>query len=432
MSAVAYTDIPDTQRQHIKDSVASIKEYMTPTYDSFKKSTRTVVGGQRGYQIPFFPHYYTGNSYLTPDSTGNSFNQSVPPTSLSMWVGLAYMGKVMQTQGMLLNDLSQKQSIINEARLRELALEDFWKHINYYSIGSGTGVLAVVAAGTTATSLVGRTTVSGANTSGETKGVHRLRYNNVYDVVDGTTGVVNGTFTPSADGTNASTVAGTSTGTITGAGNLVVEHGAYNKVMRGLAYLISNVARTFQGVDTTSYVDFNSSTVDLANAAITSAALNTLKTKVQVRKNDPNQKFKQIGHLPQGLYNILSIQGFGARQYQAADGQNTTSYGYPNTYVDGDTVWIMDADMDEDRVYLRNADDYFTFEARPFGIVNEDGLTKRQAPGINDVGAWEYFEQDLLICNLGFDGDATGGNYGSGFIQRAAITSSVTQVNSAS
>jgi hypothetical protein len=207
-------------------------------------------------------------------------------------------------------------------------------------------------------------------------------------------------------------------------GYLVVEHGAYNKVPRGLAYLIANVARTFQGVDTTSLVDFNSSTVDLSGSAVTSATMNTLKTKVQIRKNIQDQKFKQIGHLPQGLYNTLAIQGFGARQYQAADGQNTTSYGYPNTYVDGDTVWIMDADMDEDKIYLRNADDYFLFEARPFGIVNEDGLTKRQAPGVNDVGAWEYFEQDLWVYNLGFDGDATGGNYGSAFIQRAAITNS--------
>lgn len=427
MSAVAYTDIPDTQRQHIKDSVSSLKEYMTPTLTSFKKSMRKVVGGERGYQIPFFPNYYTGNSYLAPTSSGNSFAQSVPPTSLSMWVGLAYQGKVLQTQGMLLNDLSQKQSIINEARLRELAIEDFMKHQNYYSIGSGTGVLAVTTSNTGGT-FTGTTTVSGANVSGQTKGAHRLRANNIYDVVDPATGTVMGTMTPTANGTGSATVACTTTGSVNTAGYLVVEQGAYNNVPRGLAYLIANVARTFQGVDTTNYYELNAPTVDLANAALTSAAFNTLKTKVQIRKNVEDQKFKQIGHLPQGLYNTLSIQGFGARQYQAADGQNTTSYGYPNTYVDGDTVWVMDADMDEDKIYLRNADDYFMFEARPFGIVNEDGLTKRQPLGNNNVGAWEYFEQNLWVWNTGFDGNSTGGNYGGGFIQRAAITSGTTQV----
>jgi hypothetical protein len=420
MSAVDYTDVIDTRKQHLKDTAKSIKEAMTPTLTSYKTSSRTVQGDQGGYQIPFFRDYYSGNGALSPDSTGNSFRQSTPPQTLSMWVGLAYMSKVLQIQGMLMNDLSSKQSIINEARLRELGIEDFMKHQNYYAIGTGTGVLAVTVTNTGGT-FTGRTTVSGANAWGETKGAHRLRRNVTYDVIDPSNGTVMGTMTPTANGTGSATVTCTTTGSVNTAGYLVVEQGAYNRVPKGTGALISGVARMFQGVDTTNIYEFNSSSVDLNGSAVTSATVNTLKTKVQIRKNDPNTKFKQIGHLPQGLYNTLAIQGFGARQYQAADGQATTSYGYPGTYVDGDTVWIKDADFDEDKIALRNADDFFMFEARPFGLVNEDGLTKRQPPGYNDVGAWEYFEQYLWVYNLGFDGDATGGNYGSAYIQRAAI-----------
>ncbi len=91
---------------------------------------------------------------------------------------------------------------------------------------------------------------------------------------------------------------------------------------------------------------------------------------------------------------------------------------------------LTDADMDEDRFYLRRASDYFCFELKSLGAENRDGLDKRQAPGDNSVGAAAYFSQIDWFYNLGFDGNGSGGNNASAFIQRAAIT--VSQVNAAS
>ncbi len=91
---------------------------------------------------------------------------------------------------------------------------------------------------------------------------------------------------------------------------------------------------------------------------------------------------------------------------------------------------VIDPDFDEDRVMMRRASDYFTFELKEFGSVNRDGLSLRQAPGANDVGANAWFEQVRKYYNLGFDagdGQKADGNYASAFIYRAAVVNS--QVN---
>lgn len=426
MAEVTYTDLPDTQRQQIKDAVKTIKEYKCPTLDSFQNSTRTVTGGQQGYQIPFFVTDYSQNSYLSPGANGNSFAQPVAPQSESMFVGLAYPGKAMYTDGIFLDTMDTKASLIKESQLRTLAIENYMKHMNYYAIGdnNGYGILAVT---TSNTGGVFTGTTAATTSAGRTKGAHRLLKNTTYDVVDSSSLLVTGTMTPTQDGIYSATVACTTTGTVNTAGAFVVEQGAFNKVPRGLAYLINNGNRVFQGLDTTNYVEFNSSQVDLNGSALTSATINTLKTKVQIRMNTETKEFSRIGYLPPGQYTTLANQGFSARQYQAADGQATTSYGYPEKYVDGDIMWILDADMDEDRVYLRRASDFFKFSLVPFGPLDRDGLTMRQAPGDNSVGADAWFSQVREYYNFGFDGEGGNGNGASALIIRAQVNSS--QVN---
>lgn len=429
MAEVTYTDIPDTQAQQIKPTVAQVREYNIPTYDSFDKSTRTRTGGQQGFQMAFFVTDYGQNSYLAPGANNNSFMQPVAPTSQSMFVGLAYPGKALLTDGILLDTMDTKASLISELQLRDLALENYMKHLNYYAIGDnyGYGILAVTTSNTGGT-FTG--TTAAQLTSGQTKGAHRLCQGVTYDVVDESSLAVVGTMTPTVNGTNSATVTCTTTGSVNNAGAYVVEQGAFNKVPRGLNYLINNNDRIFQGLDTTNYVEFNSSVVDLNGSALTSATINTLKTKVQIRMNTEKKEFNRICHTTPGQYNVLAIQGYGARQYQAAEGQATTSYGYPEKYIDGDTLWVLDADMDEDRVMCRRRSDYFCFELTPMGPVDRDGLTVRQSPGANNVGADSWYSQYRRYYNFGFDageGQKADGNYSSAFIQRAQVTSGTSQ-----
>lgn len=430
MAEVTYANLPDTQAQQIKQEVATIREYMTPTYDSFDQSTRTRKGGQQGFQVPFFTTDYGQNSYLSPGASGNSFTDPVAPESASMWVGLAYPGKAMYTDGIFMDTMDTEASLINYAQTRRLAIENYMKHLNYYAIGDnfGYGILAVTTSNTGGT-FTGTTAAS--TVAGYTKGAHRLCKGVTYDVVDESSFAVVGTMTPTQNGTNSATVTCTTTGSVNNSGAFVVEQGAFNKVPRGLAYLINNADRVFQGLDTTNYVEFNSSQVDLNGSALTSATINTLKTKVQIRMNSATKDFNRICHLAPGQYNTLAIQGFGARQYQAAEGQATTSYGYPEKYIDGDCLFVVDADMDEDRVYCRRRSDYFVFELTPMGTVNRDGLKLRQSAGNANVGADAWFEQIRRYFNFGFDagdGNKSEGNYASALIIRAAVTAATTQV----
>lgn len=436
MAEVTYQDIPDTQAQQIKQTVAQVREYNIPTYDSFDKSTRTRTGGQQGFQMAFFVTDYGQNSYLAPGANNNSFMQPVAPTSQSMFVGLAYPGKALLTDGILLDTMDTKASLISELQLRDLALENYMKHLNYYAIGDnyGYGILAVTTSNTGGT-FTG--TTAAQTTSGQTKGAHRLCQGVTYDVVDESTLTVVGTMTPTANGTNSATVPCTTTGSVNNAGAYVVEQGAFNKVPRGLNYLINNSDRIFQGLDTTNYVEFNSSVVDLNGSALTSATINTLKTKVQIRMNTERQEFNRICHITPGQYNVLAIQGFGARQYQAAEGQATTSYGYPDRYVEtgGDVMFVLDADIDEDRVFMRRRSDYFIFELTPMGMVDRDGLTVRQSPGANNVGADSWYSQYRRYYNCAFDageGQKADGNYASAYIMRSQVTSGTSQVTAAS
>ncbi len=310
MAEVMYTDLPDTQKQHIAETVKQIREHTTLTLDSFTKSARTIAGGQQGYQIPFYVTDYGQNSYLSPGATGNSFQQPIAPISKSMWVGLAYQGKAMYTDGIFSYTMDKKESLISESDLREQAIENFMKHQNYYAIGDnyGYGILAVTTSNTGGT-FTG--TTAAALTAGATKGAQRLCQGVTYDVVDESSFAVVGTMTPTMNGTNSATVTCTTTGSVNNSGAFVVEQGAFNKVPRGLAYLINNNDRVFQGLDTTNYQEFNSSVVDLNGSALTSASINTLKTKVQIRQGlTGKETFGRIGHLPPGLYNTLAIQGY--------------------------------------------------------------------------------------------------------------------------
>lgn len=433
MAEAQYTDMPDSQKQQIKDRVVPIQEYMTPTANSYKNSTRTVTGGMQGFQIALWLSQYGQNSYLKPGPTGNSFVQPIPPQSGSMYVGLAYPGKVIYTDGIFSDTMDTRASMINDSQLRQLAIENYFKHMNYYAVGDdfGYGILAVVSS---VTGGVFTGTTAAQLTSGYTKGAHRLLKGVTYDVVDETSFAVVGTITPTANGTNSATVTVTTTGSPNNAGAFVVEQGAFYAVPRGTNYLINNKDRIFQGIDTTDYVELNSSAIDLNGSAITSATLNTLKAKVNIRTNDGSGKKlgARIGHTTPGQYNTLAIQGYGARQYQSSEGQSDTSYGEPYKYEElgGDIMWYVDADYDEDRLMLRRSSDYFKFSLKAFGTVDKDGLTLRQAPGDNSVGAYAWYEQVREFYNFGFDGDGDNGNYASAFVQRAQTVN--TQVNAAS
>ena len=436
MPATTYRDTPDIYKQNIKETVKQVKENRTYTMDSFKKSKR-VIGGQNGYQIPFFVTRYSGHTAWSPRGadgavTNLSFRPGVPEKTASMWVGQAYGETTVEVDLPEWNDMQKRQVFDTYARRKMRKIASYQKHRNYYAIGDGTGALAYVTSYNAGTLTC---TTAAATTPGRTKGAVRLELGVLYDVFT-TAGVWQDSFTVTAVGKTSCTVVLTGEGANVdpAVGNLVVERGHYNNVPRGLGYLISDEQRDFQGLSTTSYPDFINSVVDLNGSAVTPTTMHTLVGQVEIRGNDKDMRAGLVAHSTPGLYRTLAAFGYGSagagRTYNAEKGEADTTYGLPTDFVQKGIRWVLDADMDEDRIYLRRPQDFFEFNGMEFQTVkpgSSDGM--RMQVGSNNVGSGAFYENIAEQYNFGYDGDATQDAPNcSAYIKRAALVSGTTQV----
>lgn len=436
MPATTYRDTPDIYKQNIKETVKEVKENRTYTMDSFKKSKR-VMGGQNGYQVPFYVTRYSGHTAWQPRGvdgsvTNLSFRGGVPEKTASMWIGQAYGETTVEIDLPEWNDMQKRQTMDTYARRKARKIGSYMKHRNYYAIGDGSGALAYV------TSYVGGTLtcVTAATTSpGRTKGAMRLELGVLYDVFT-SAGVWQDSFTVLATGKAACTVALTGEGANVdpAVGDVVVERGHYNNVPYGLGYLISDAQRDFQGLSTTTYPDFINSVVDLNGGALTPTTINTLQGMVEIRGNDEEMRVGLVGHTTPGLYRTLGAFGYGAagagRVYNAEKGLADKTYELPTDFVAKGIRWVLDVDMDEDRVYLRRPQDFFEFCGMEFQTVkvgSPDGM--RMQVGSNNVGSGAFYENIAEQYNFGYDGDSTQDAPNcSAFVKRAAVVSGTSQV----
>lgn len=436
MAATTYRDTPDIYKQNIKEVVKQVKENRTYTMDSFKKSKK-VMGGQNGYQIPFYVTRYSGHTAWGPRGadgsvTNLSFRPGVPEKTASMWVGQAYGETTVEIDLPEWNDMQKRQIFDTYARRKTRKIDSYLKHRNYYAIGDGSGALAYV------TSYVGGTLtcVTAATTSpGRTKGAFRLETGVLYDVFT-TAGVWQDSFTVVTPGKTAAIVSLTGEGANVDPAvtDVIVERGHYNNVQRGLGYLISDAQRDFQGLNTATYPDFINSVVDLNGGALTPTTLHTLQGQVEIRGNDDQMRVGLVANTTPGLYRTLGAFGYGAagvgRTYNAEKGQADTTYELPTDFVAKGIRWVLDVDMDEDRLYLRRPQDFFEFvgmELQTVRIGSSDGM--RMQVGSNNVGSGAFYENIAEQSNFGYDGDATASAPNcSAFVKRAAVAAGTSQV----
>lgn len=435
MAATTYRDTPDLYKVNIKETVKQVKENRTYTMDSFKKSKK-VMGGQNGYQVPFFVTRYSGHTAWSPRGadgavTNLSFRPGVPEKTASMWIGQAYSETTVEIDLPEMNDMKKRQTMDTYARRKTRKLDSYLKHRNYYAIGDGSGALAYVTSYSGGT----LTCVTAATTSpGRTKGAIRLELGVLYDVFT-TAGVWQDSFTVTAVGKTACTISLTGEGAnvdpaIT---DVIVERGHYNNVERGLGYLISDAQRDFQGLSTTTYPDFINSVVDLNGSALTPTTIHTLQGQVEIRGNDDEMRAGLVMHLTPGLYRTLAAFGYGSagasRRYNAEEGKADTTYELPTDFVAKGIRHVLDADMDEDRVYLRRPQDFFEFVGMELTSITTGGGPLRMQVGTYNVGSGAFYENIAQQHNYGYDGDATASAPNcSAFVKRAQVASGTSQV----
>jgi hypothetical protein len=386
MGAVQFSQITDLKRQAVEKDVRMFYENNDPGMRAFGKAVDKPKLTSKGYRLPDYARRPTGMTWFTPDNS--DFNQANGPQTVSMWVYPTMSAWPMIWAGSTIESMENdtEDNVQSYDQVMVQYTETFRKRMNQYFYGTGNGAVAYSATTTTvlgSQSLAGTTTA--ATTPGQTKGTMWLWEGETYQGINASTGAVRGTFVVTTAGTSSCTV-NVLSGTVS-SGDPIVIQGSYQLAMRGLGWLISDQNRVLQGLDTSVYTDLNNPVVDLAGALLTPAAIENAKALLQTRNNALTAKNDLTAFITPGQYSTIRKQGYNLGYYLREDAGSDTMKGVQSDYTDGDTRFILDADMDEDRVYFAKTADFKVYEMKPYGPYNRDGLEMRMLLGANQTGS---------------------------------------------
>jgi hypothetical protein len=420
--AVAFFDnLSDAVRQKVQTEMMTIKEYNTPGFSSFRRRVPKKKIGEKGYRIGYWASLPGGHTAYTP--TDSDFNEPIPPQSISSYVFPTRYALPMMFDEAVIEDFNNgdADAFITLRDVLKLYMTAAAKRMNRMFYGDGTGALAYAATTTTTPGSQSVNFETTASTSpGHTKGAKWLEKNHYYNAVNATTGVIRGTFYVATEGSSSATIVLVS-GSIT-SGDPIVDVNSYNKYFRGLGHLISAANRIVQGLNTADYTDLNSYGVDLNGLPLTASVIEQIKAGLQIGNNDANARNGLVVYTPPGQMSSLRKQGQNLRSY--INGDNIVR-GIAERFEAGDSVWIEDADMDEDRQYYVNYDEFLMIEERPLDVINIDGQEWRMILGANGSGSGRYQRAIGWRGNIARRGNAMA----SAYVYRASLTGISTQVS---
>jgi hypothetical protein len=394
-------------------------EMKAPGYNALKRAVKTEPITQKGYKLPHWFQMPGGvGGFVEQDS---SFNPYVPPSSRAMYVYPTYMAQPIIMSGSSIRMLKSgsENNISSLDQAVNLHYDVFTKRINHMTYGDGTGTLAV-ASGAVSTLGTGQTltgTTTAATTAGQTKGTVRLRRGHYFDAINPSTGAVRGTFYVETPGAASCTIFLLS-GSIS-SGDYITDPNSYNRMPRGLAHLVSNASRILQTLNTANDPDLNSPGIDLAGTIVTPTTFDRAKTAMQMRANEAGMENGLLCFCTFNFYSQLKRQG-----WNLAIQSGTVTTGIARKYQDGDTTFILDADMDDDRAYLVAKDAIQLYEEMELGDFRLDSQEWRMLLGNNGTGSDSWQRAFGIAYNLGLVDPS-----GASFIKRAAIAGTDTQVS---
>jgi hypothetical protein len=377
-----FNDIQDFFRQAVMNEYQPWFENNTPTWNFIQDGTEEIPMTEKGWRIPAWTERPGGYGAYIPSAP--DFNAAVPPATNSMYVFPTGFSLAAVMDGALIRGLrvGKEQAIISAKENMDWYTQNAAKHLNWIVQGDGSGALAY--SSSTLTAGAGQTmncTTTATTTAGQTKGATRLALNNPYQAINTATGLVRGTIKVTQEGTSSCVV--TVVGSVS-SGDPIVDVGSYNFWFKGLAWLISGQNRVFQQLNTANFPNLNSPQLDLVNRTQTPADIATLKAMLQTRNNDPKGANGKKGIWTPGRAKDIEKQGYGYFQYVQ---DKNTMQGVAETYKDGDTSWLEDADADDDRTYLFSTSEIKRLMEMPFGIFDLDSLTMRMQLGANGTGS---------------------------------------------
>lgn len=422
MSTLEFNDIADFWKQGTDRVGRELFENEAPTYGAFKKNVDIQPVSGKGWKIPLTLQRPGGGTWFTP--TQPDFNAAVPMKSIAMWVYATHFALPIQLGGEVIRSFKTggSDALSSMGDTLESYNRTAAKIIEWMLQGDGTGSLAYSATNLTAPGpgqTLTCTTTAGATVAGQTKGGVRLNLGQTYQAINTTTGNPRGAFRVTTINPTAPVV-NLLSGTVN-SGDPIVMVGSYQRALRGLAHLISNVNRDLQGQYTGDITDLNSYFLDLQNVSITPGAFSNLKAGLKVRNNKLSSAGSLSGSITPGQMEVLARQGYNYRNDPTFGKQKVQ--GVAPGYEDGDTMFVEASDADEDRTYLWKNEQLKMFEEMPFGEYDLDGQQLRMQLGANSAGS-DVYQKAIGICTnpgIMLPRSAAG-------LRRAKISGVVTQV----
>ncbi len=422
MAATQFENLGDAFRQAVQNSFDTLTEQNTPTWSFIKKSTQAKPLTEKGWKVSQLERMPGGHKAFTAASP--DFNAAVAPQSMAMYVYPVRYALPVQVDGGFKRAFTagSKDAIIEFQRVMDSYYTAAAKRTNQMCYGDGSGGLAFITNDEATGSQTVECDTTAAAGYGHTKGAKWLKKGHVYDCVTPASGTVTSTLTITTEG-SASCVGTFSSDPA--AGDQVVDVGSFNNYFRGFAHLNSNTSRTLQGLATATFPDLNAYGVDLAGALLTVSTIAQIKAGLHVKNNAEDSKNGLVAFVPPGQLYLLRVQGYNLSQYIRNTDDGDVVKGVARMYKDGDTIFVEDADCDEDRGYFFDMSQISRFEEMPFGDYDIGGGGFNMAQGTNNTGSDVYYRGIGWVGNLGVTGVARS----MAFFKRAAISDSVTQVN---
>lgn len=406
-------------QRDMDNNVKLFRPQRARTLSTFKQGTRKKNARLAGIQIPFWTTLSHGQTWNNPHAGDTSYKKSIREKSGAMYAGVVFRNMNMYLEEHMQRDL--KKGYIPDSYLEERARRigtHMWKK-NIGAIGDGRGILAIVDSSSS-----GLMTLAFDNTARmRSKGSFRLQVTDsedplYYDAVNLSSHAVVATFyissKPSGVTAQAAgfTVGGNSD--LNSAGLGIVESGSYNKEIIGIAGHISDSSsRVYQGASMADYPFLRNPSVDGGGVAVTPTAIHSAKGVLQTRANSASADEGYVCHLSFGNYRTLAKFGYGFYDQNANAGHKTT-FGLPDEYRDGDTVFVPDADYEDAYIDLREKKPFFEYVHKEFGLVETGGVSRFQWQGANGAGSSNSYENYDEACNIVWDGRGMDGMNGNG------------------
>ena len=417
---MAFTGFADRAATIQRDMDTTIREFRprkARTLATFE-SGRSKLAGMAGITIPYWPAHAHGGGTVSPITGDTSYRKSIKQTAKAMFAGLAYRYMNIYLEATVLKDMENgkiNDSYIQERRRR---IDTYLMEKNWAAIGDGTGTIAVSGASPVAGTTV--TLLADNSARGTSKGAYRLQVSTIadpiwYSAIDPALDTEQARFFVTAKLTETTVTVDFTGGvgliTDVDAGDKIVDFRyGWKKEIIGIGGHISDQNRIYQGADTSVDTFLKNPVVDAASTAVTPTMIDAAKNIAMTRANNLDARNGLIAHLTPGNWSTLSAFGYSQRQYQAADGKAQTTFGLPDTYKDGDTVFVPDPDYEDCFIDIRERAPYFEYTQTPFQKKVTGNVSRFQFQGTNNAGSSEEYENYIENTNIVWDGRGMNGD----------------------